>query len=81
MLEPPARLTVGARSRLSDPLDGGLGAPAATRPALARREPGEDRGRYPGWTVIDDEESGVSDARFYRHIKDPGPRFYRLRHA
>ena len=36
---------------------------------------------YPGWTVIDDEESGVSDARFYRHIKDPGPRFYRLRHA
>jgi SAM-dependent methyltransferase len=33
---------------------------------------------YPGWTVIDEQGFDVSRARFYRHVKNPDPRFYRL---
>jgi hypothetical protein len=35
---------------------------------------------YPEWTVIDKQAFDVSSAPFYRHIKNPDPRFYRLRH-
>jgi SAM-dependent methyltransferase len=34
---------------------------------------------YPGWTVIDEQGFDVSGAPFYRHVKNPDPRFYRLR--
>jgi SAM-dependent methyltransferase len=34
---------------------------------------------YPEWTVIDEQAFDVSDAPFYRHVKNPDPRFYRLR--
>jgi SAM-dependent methyltransferase len=35
---------------------------------------------YPEWTVIDEHAFDVSNAPFYRHIKNPGARLYRLRH-
>ena len=34
---------------------------------------------YPEWTVVDEQAFDVSGARFYRHVKNPYPRFYRLR--
>jgi Methyltransferase domain len=34
---------------------------------------------YPKWTVIDEQACDVSGATFYRRIKDPGARYYRLR--
>jgi SAM-dependent methyltransferase len=34
---------------------------------------------YPAWTVIDEQAFDVADAPFYRHVKNPEPRFYRLR--
>jgi SAM-dependent methyltransferase len=65
-------------------------APGATLLMMAwgprRRGPlwrGASRGdieaAYPEWTVIDEQAFDVSGARFYRHVKNPDPRFYRLR--
>jgi SAM-dependent methyltransferase len=34
---------------------------------------------YPDWTVTDEHTFDVSGARFYRHIRNPGARIYRLR--
>jgi SAM-dependent methyltransferase len=67
-----------------------VAAPGATLLMMAwgprRRGPlwrGASRGdieaAYPEWTVIDEQGFDVSRARFYRHVKNPDPHFYRLR--
>jgi SAM-dependent methyltransferase len=36
---------------------------------------------YPGWTITDEHTFDVSSAGFYRHVRNPDPRLYRLRRA
>ena len=40
---------------------------------------GDIEAAYPEWSVVDEQAFDVSGARFYRHVKNPDPRFYRLR--
>jgi SAM-dependent methyltransferase len=42
---------------------------------------GDIEASYPEWTVIDELAFDVSGAPFYRHVKNPDPRFYRLRRS
>ena len=34
---------------------------------------------YPAWTILDEQPFDVADAPFYKRVKHPDPRFYRLR--
>ncbi len=54
-------------------------APRRGGPLWRGASRGDIEAAYPEWTVVDEQAFDVSDARFYRHVKNPGPRFYRLR--
>jgi SAM-dependent methyltransferase len=54
-------------------------APRRGGPLWRGASRGDIEAAYPGWTVIDEHAFDVSGAPFYRHVKNPGPRFYRLR--
>jgi SAM-dependent methyltransferase len=54
-------------------------APRRGGPLWRGASRGDIEAAYAGWTVIDEHAFDVSGAPFYRHVKNPGPRFYRLR--
>jgi SAM-dependent methyltransferase len=82
-------LTDGQRAAMGREVTA-VAAPGATLLMLTwargRRGPlprGADRSdiqaAYPGWTVIDEQPIDVTGARFYKHLRNTDPRFYRLR--